>query len=96
MGSGLKKPPRVGSGPDCPPPVPARTVPVPGFEPGTRVGRVRVDKGRVTQKKKNPSNPYPCYPRTRTRPYPPTRLPGPVPARTVPCYPDPPTRAPII
>ena len=88
MCSGLKKPPRVGSGPDRPPPVPARTVPVPGFEPGTRVGRVRVDKGRVTQKKKNPSNPYPCGP-VPVPAYPPTRT-------RLPAYPDPPTRAPII
>ena len=60
-----------------------------GFEPGTRVGRVRVDKGRVTQKKKtrrtltraDPYPPVPAYP----DPYPPaptratrTRLPVPL------------------
>ena len=54
----LNKPGWVKPDPDRPLPVPARTVPVPGFEPGTRVGRVRVDKGRIRFFEENP--PYPC------------------------------------
>ena len=62
----LNLPERVKPDPTRPPPVPARTVPVPGSEPGTRVGRVRVDKGRIRFFEENPPYPCPFYPWTRT------------------------------
>ena len=61
-GSGLKKTGGSKPDPDRPLPVPALPVPVPGFEPGTRVGRVRVDKGRIRFFEENPPYPCPFYP----------------------------------